>query len=43
MIMEDEKNIVSLEPIERYKYFIKKIADSEKLFTLIDEMGLYNF
>lgn len=35
------ENIISLEPIERYNYFIKKIADSEKLYTLLDENGNY--
>lgn len=35
------EKVVSLEPLERYKYFIKKIADREFLFTLINENGEY--
>jgi len=41
MHAKEFENIISLEPIERYNYFIKKIADSEKLYTLLDENGDY--
>ncbi|WP_228455545.1 DUF2750 domain-containing protein [Chryseobacterium potabilaquae] len=35
------ENILKLEPFERYKYFIKKIADWEVFYTLIDKNGEY--
>ena len=31
--------VSSLEPFERYKYFLKKIADNEVMYTLIDKKG----
>ncbi|WP_318580752.1 hypothetical protein [Flavobacterium columnare] len=30
-----------LQPIERYKYFIKKVADYEELWTIVDVNGDY--
>ncbi|CAD0225810.1 DUF2750 domain-containing protein [Chryseobacterium sp. JV274] len=30
-----------MEPVERYKYFIKKVADSEFFYTLTDDNGDY--
>ncbi|AZA55461.1 DUF2750 domain-containing protein [Chryseobacterium sp. G0201] len=41
MNQKEIENVVSLEPIERYKYFIKKVADWETFFTLLDEDGEY--
>lgn len=35
------EKVISLEPLKRYKYFIKKIADRELFYTLIDNKGLY--
>ncbi len=35
------ENVISLEPLERYKYFIKKVADWEVFYTLIDNNGNY--
>ena len=35
------ETVSSLAPVERYKYFIKKVADSKLLYTLVDEKGLY--
>ncbi|WP_303850144.1 DUF2750 domain-containing protein [Apibacter mensalis] len=29
-------NVSKLEPLDRYKYFIKKIADFEELWTILD-------
>lgn len=34
MHSKEIENVISLEPIERYKYFIKKVADWEVFFTL---------
>lgn len=34
-------SVIALEPLERYKYFIKKVADAELFFTLIDNTGNY--
>lgn len=31
--------VLRLEPIERYRYFIKRVADAEKLYTLIGANG----
>lgn len=33
------ENVVRLKPFERYKYFIKKVADYEELWTIVDEKG----
>ncbi|WP_437919044.1 DUF2750 domain-containing protein [Sphingobacterium sp. LRF_L2] len=33
--------VSSLQPFERYKYFIKKIADSELVYTLVDVNNRY--
>jgi Protein of unknown function (DUF2750). len=35
------ESVSKLSPIERYKYFIKKIADYEELWTIIDGNGDY--
>lgn len=35
------EKVISLEPLKRYKYFIKKIADRELLYTLFDNNGEY--
>ena len=32
-------NVISLKPLERYKYFIKKVADFEELWVLLDSKG----
>lgn len=41
MNQKEIENVISLEPFERYKYFIKKIADWEIFFTLLNEKGGY--
>lgn len=33
--------VILLDPIKRYNYFLKKIADNELLYTLINEKGNY--
>lgn len=33
--------VSKLQPFDRYKYFIKKVADSEKMFTLVDNFENY--
>lgn len=33
--------VSALQPFERYKYFIKKIADSELVYTLVDTNNMY--
>lgn len=33
------ENVSKLDPFKRYKYFIKKIADFEELWTLVDKNG----
>jgi len=35
------ENILKLEPFKRYEYFIKKAADFEQLWTIIDQEGNY--
>ncbi len=35
------ENVIALIPFERYKYFIKKVADWEVFFTLVDENSEY--
>lgn len=35
------EKVISLEPFERYKYFIKKVADWEVFFTMLDDEGQY--
>lgn len=35
--------VSALQPFERYKYFIKKIADSELVYTLVDTNNMYVF
>jgi hypothetical protein len=35
------ESVSNLSPIERYKYFIKKIADYEEVWTILDENGDY--
>ncbi|WP_336960149.1 DUF2750 domain-containing protein [Chryseobacterium contaminans] len=41
MNQKEIDSIIALEPSERYKYFIKKVADAELFFTLIDNSGNY--
>ncbi|MDR4952241.1 DUF2750 domain-containing protein [Chryseobacterium sp. ES2] len=41
MNQKEIDNVVALEPKERYKYFIKKLADSEIFYTLTDDNGDY--
>jgi hypothetical protein len=41
MNTKEIENVSRLKPIERYKYFIKKIADSEELWTIVDINGDY--
>lgn len=38
---KEKENILKLEPFKRYQYFIKKIADFEELWTIVDENGDY--
>ncbi|WP_140484765.1 DUF2750 domain-containing protein [Flavobacterium sp. GSA192] len=33
------ENVSNLEPYNRYQYFIKKVADYEELWTIIDQSG----
>ncbi|KIC92616.1 DUF2750 domain-containing protein [Flavihumibacter solisilvae] len=33
------ESVSKLEPFERYKYFIKRVADTEVMYTLVDESG----
>ncbi|WP_160137443.1 DUF2750 domain-containing protein [Chryseobacterium sp. c4a] len=37
MNQKEIDSVIVLEPLERYKYFIKKVADAEVFFTLIDK------
>jgi hypothetical protein len=39
MNRKEIENVLSLEPFERYKYFLKKVADSEKVYTLESKEG----
>lgn len=41
MNQKEIDNVIALQPIDRYRYFIKKIADWEEFFTLTDENGDY--
>ena len=43
MILNDKEiqSVIKLEPLKRYQYFLKKIADHEKMFALKDEEGNY--
>ncbi|AQY22605.1 DUF2750 domain-containing protein [Riemerella anatipestifer] len=41
MNQKEIESVVLLEPFERYKYFIKKVADWEIFFTLLNEDGNY--
>ncbi|AZA77812.1 DUF2750 domain-containing protein [Chryseobacterium joostei] len=41
MNQKEIENVISLEPIERYNYFIKKVADWEIFYTLLNESGEY--
>jgi hypothetical protein len=31
---QEIKDVSALEPLKRYQYFLKKVADDEKLYTL---------
>lgn len=33
--------VSQLEAFQRYEYFIKRVADSEKMYTLVDENGTF--
>jgi len=33
--------VSQLEAFQRYEYFIKRVADSEKMYTLVDENGYF--
>lgn len=35
------ENVIKLEPFKRYQYFIKKVADFEELWTIVDEEDDY--
>lgn len=35
------EKVISLEPLERYRYFVKRVADTEKLYLLENERGEY--
>lgn len=37
------ENIQKLEPFQRYQHFIKRVADFEELWTIVDEEGNYAF
>ncbi|WP_353151448.1 DUF2750 domain-containing protein [Chryseobacterium sp.] len=41
MHSKEIENILKLEPFKRYEYFIKKAADFEQLWTIVDEEGDY--
>lgn len=41
MNIKEIESVIKLEPIERYKYAMKKIADWEVFYTLLDEDGNY--
>ncbi|WP_433631775.1 DUF2750 domain-containing protein [Chryseobacterium cucumeris] len=41
MNQKEIDNVIYLEPFERYKYVIKKIADWEVFYTLVDKEGEY--
>ncbi len=41
MHSKEIENILKLEPFKRYEYFIKKAADFEQLWTIIDQDGDY--
>lgn len=41
MDQKEIDNVILLEPFERYKYVIKKVADWEIFYTLVDEEGEY--
>ncbi|MDH5032341.1 MULTISPECIES: DUF2750 domain-containing protein [Chryseobacterium] len=41
MNQKEIESVIALEPTERYKYFIKQVADSEIFYTLIDTNGDY--
>ncbi|WP_077415939.1 DUF2750 domain-containing protein [Chryseobacterium sp. JV274] len=41
MHIKEIENILKLEPFKRYEYFIKKVADFEQLWTIIDQDGNY--
>ncbi|CAM3146991.1 DUF2750 domain-containing protein [Chryseobacterium flavum] len=38
---KEKENILKLKPFKRYQYFIKKIADFEEIWTIVDENGDY--
>ncbi|PZU26011.1 MULTISPECIES: DUF2750 domain-containing protein [Sphingobacterium] len=38
---KEKENILKLDPFKRYQHFLKKIADFEELWTIVDEDGNY--
>ncbi|WP_312922435.1 DUF2750 domain-containing protein [Empedobacter brevis] len=41
MHIKEIEKVISLSPFERYQYFLKRIADKEKLYTLTFPDGNY--
>lgn len=38
---QEINNVIRLDAFKRYRYYIKRIADNEKMYTLINENGDY--
>lgn len=36
---KEVESVSKLEPFKRYKYFMKKVADFEELWTVVDNNG----
>lgn len=36
---KEKENILKLKPFDRYKYFMRKVADFEELWTVVDGYG----
>ena len=36
---QEIENVAKLEPLKRYEYFVKKIADFEELWTIVNKTG----
>ncbi|WP_444626601.1 DUF2750 domain-containing protein [Flavobacterium columnare] len=36
------ENVIKLDAFDRYKYFLKRVADNEELYTLKNKKGNYN-
>ncbi|GAA4435175.1 hypothetical protein GCM10023091_11130 [Ravibacter arvi] len=41
MNIKEIESVSKLAPLDRYRYFIKKVADYEELWTIVDENGDY--